>query len=104
MDLADRHGVEVVVLLAPDLLPCDEVRGFQDREVLHHSEASELGDCFAELTKGQAVLLHQTVEESPARGLCERTEDLVHLFSKGDSRVTCQVGEAARGRVVDVVR
>ena len=91
MDLADRHGVEVVVLLAADLAPRHEVSGFEHCEVLHHSEPGELGDRSAQLAQREPVLLDEAIEKTPARGLGERSKHVVHVLSKGDSRVTCQL-------------
>ena len=78
------------MLLPSDLAPHDEVRGLENGEVLHHTESGELGDDRAQLTQRESVLLHETIEESPARGLGERSEHVVHRTSKGDSEVTCQ--------------
>ena len=90
MDLADRDGVEVVVLLAPHLAPRDEVRGLEHSEMLHDPEPRELGDDRTQLAEGEPLLLDESIEQSPARGLGERSEHLVHETIKGDSRVTCQ--------------
>ncbi len=84
MDLADRHGVQVVVLLATDLAPRHEMRGFEHGQVLHHAEASQLGDDRAQLAQREAVLFHEAIEESASRGLGQRSEDVVHASSKGD--------------------
>ena len=94
MDLADRYWVQVVVLLAADLAPCHEVRGFEHGQVLHHAEARQLRDHGAQLTQREAVLFHETIKESAARRLGQRTEHVVHASSKGDSRVTCQAVNA----------
>jgi hypothetical protein len=90
VDLTDRDGIEVVVLLAPHLAPGDEVRRLEHGEVLHDTEPRELGDHRTQLTQRQPVLFHETIEEAPARGFGERSEHVVHPISKGDSGVTCQ--------------
>jgi hypothetical protein len=74
-----------VVLLTADLLPRHEVRGFEHGKVLHHAEASQLGDHGAQLAQREAVLFHETIEESASRWLGQRSEDVVHASSKGDS-------------------
>ena len=84
------------MLLAADLSPRHEVSGFEHGEVLHHAEARQLGDHGAELAQREAVLLHQTIEESASRGLGQRSEDVVHAPSKGDSQVTCQAVSTER--------
>jgi len=100
VDLADRHGVQVVVLLASDPAPRHEVRAFEDCEVLHHSEAREFRDRGTQLAQREAVLLDEAIEKPSPSWLSQRSKHpvvgAVHALSKGDSRVTCQGGTAPR--------
>jgi hypothetical protein len=104
VDLADRHGVQVVVLLTSDLAPRHEVRGFEDGQMLHDAEPRQLGDRGAQLAQRESVLLDETIEETASSGLGERPKDtvagVIHVPSKGDSAVTCQGDQRPSGEPI----
>src|SRR5712675_3247563 len=69
-DVVDRNRIEIVQLLAAALDGRDEVRAFQDGEVLAHGLArhrrSGSGQPLAKLVQGLAVRLEEPIEQLPA--------------------------------------
>jgi len=78
VDLSDGDGVEVVELLSADLLGRDEVRRFEHAEVLHHTEARQVGQARAQLAQALAVALEQRVEQRPPAAVGHRSKDEIH--------------------------
>ena len=74
-DLRDGNGVEVVPLLATDLLRRDEIGVLEDREVFHHGKPGDVGEERDELTDGLSVTLEQGVEDGSPSAVGERPED-----------------------------
>ena len=66
VDPSDGDGVEVVVALPPDLAARDEVRPFEDAEVLHDAEPRHLRQHRLQLSQRLAVTLEEPVEQRPA--------------------------------------
>jgi hypothetical protein len=56
VELANRHWVEVVQLVAADALHGDEMGCFEHVEVLHHTESCEMFGLFTQGLQGQAVV------------------------------------------------
>ena len=77
VDPADGHGVEVVVALPSDLAARDEVRPFEDAEVLHDAEPRHLRQGRLQLSQRLAITLEEPVEQRPAAGVGQRPEHLV---------------------------
>jgi hypothetical protein len=78
VDQADRHGVEVVPLLATDLPRRDQVRRLEDVQVTHDAEPGHPRELVRKLAECLAVEREQPVEQqSPAR-VAQRLEHLRH--------------------------
>ena len=86
VDLADRHWIQVVELLATLLVGDDELRGLEEPEVLHHPEAGHLGERLGKTRQGPAVVIGQRVEQRPSRGVSERLEHVVEVIHAGHDR------------------
>mgnify|MGYP003516575287 CR=1 FL=1 len=86
VDLADRHGIQVVELLATLLVGDDELRGLEQAEVLHHAEAGHLGERLDKARQSLAVVIGQRVEQRPTRGVRERLEHVVEVVHVGHDR------------------
>ena len=98
VDEPDRHGVQVVQLLAA-LPPCDDEPGLLEQlEVLHDAEAGHR-EPLHERTERLPVLAIERVEQLPASRVGQCAEHRVHVRTIGDHLVTCQghqpPGEAA---------
>ena len=98
-NLLDGHGIEVVPLRPS--LPCgDHQIGLREhREVLHHPEASHLGEVLTELIECLPVAAEQAIQKCPPGGVGQRPEDLgslLHTPRICDYLVTYQVRMTAR--------
>ena len=79
----DRHRVEEVALLAPDLDGRHEPGLFQDPQVLHDPEPRHLRQVLAQLPERLAIALEEPIEQfSPIR-IGEGPEDRRRRFGHG---------------------
>jgi hypothetical protein len=80
VDQADGHRVEVVEFLTALTAGGDEPGVLEDTEMLHHAEASDVGQALLEFEKRLAVALAERVEKKPAVAAAEGSENLLHLW------------------------
>ena len=73
-----RDGVEEVELAAPVAAGDDEPGPLEDREVLHHAEAGQLGQRAAQVDERLTVAGEEGVEQRAAVRVGQRPEDVVH--------------------------
>ena len=81
-DEADRNGIEVVALLAPDAAGRDQFRALEDVQVAHDAEPGHIGQVAAQVAERSAVLVEQEIEQEPAARVGQGAEDGFH--SGGD--------------------
>jgi hypothetical protein len=74
----DRNGVQEMALHPADLDGRQEVRVFEDREVLHHPETGHLGQVLAQLSQRLAIALEEPIEQDPPTRVGERSKDRCH--------------------------
>ena len=94
----DRHRVEEVAFLAPDLDGRHEPRFLQDAEVFHDPEPRHLRQVPAQLPERLAIALEEPIEQSLPIDIGKGPEDRRRRFGHArpticDSMVTCQGGE-----------
>lgn len=77
VDIADRHRIEVVQLLAPTPDRDNKVRRFQQRKVLGYRLPRNV-EVLAELAQSLTIVRVQLIEQFPAARIAERLEHLVH--------------------------
>ena len=66
------------MFLATDLARRHEPGGFEHGQVLHDTEARQRRNGGAERDEGLTVLVEESVEQYPAAGIGEGSEDVVH--------------------------
>jgi len=71
---ADGDRVEEVQLPAPGAAGRDQVRRFQDAQMLHDAEAGHLRQCRLQRLQRLAVALEEPIEEDPPTGVGQRPE------------------------------
>ncbi len=75
-DVADRRGVEIVQLLPAPPYGGDQIRGFQDRQVLADGLPGQTLPG-AQLAQGLPGAVVEAVQQAPSARVSQRPEDLV---------------------------
>ena len=89
-NLVDRHGIEIVQLLAPAPDGSDQICRLQQRQVLAHGLARHV-EAGGKLAQGLAVAGMEPVQQQPAALIRQRLEHLVHSAGIiGNQKVACQ--------------
>ena len=89
VDLADRHGVQEMELLASTSLSHHKLGPFKDAKMLHDAEPSHRQPTF-EFAERLAIPPKQHVQQPPSRRIGQRLEYQLHSRNICDHMVTCQ--------------
>ena len=106
VDQPDRHGVEVMPLLAALPARDDEIRALEHAQMLHHSEAGHC-ELLLELRQRLSVAREQEIEQEAPRAVRKRLEHVIvvgHDRIICDQKVTCKAGPAGAAKVEDMAQ